>query len=123
MRKQFSEAASKATTYILDHSTNGLQPKKLMSTLTGVEDKIDDLIFEYRRLLMRNSIAADRTPEAINSTQSKNHAKLLKITSAQQQQLSFSAKITFRKIANNQNLPNNHTHHAIIFPQPSSSEA
>ena len=82
-----------STTYLIDHSTEDSQPDDLMSTFTGIEDKSDDIVHEYRRLLKRN-IATDATSAAIGSAQSDNRsASFLQTASSNQISLiEFSGK-------------------------------
>ena len=59
--KQFEESA----TYLIHHSTNDFQPEEFMSTQIGIEDKVNKLVSEHRRLFKRNSIVTYTTPPAI----------------------------------------------------------
>ena len=80
-------------TYLIDHATEDSQPDDLMSTFTGIEDKLDDLVSEYRSLLERNINTIDATSAATNSAQSNHqNAPTLQAASSNQSALiEFSA--------------------------------
>ena len=110
-----------------------------MSTFILIEDKLDDLVSEYRRLLKRNINATDTTSAATNSVQSNNQnapslqtassnqsaliefsANSSSVTSTQQQQPSFSVANKSTSVENDQNLPDNQQQQATVIPQSNS---
>ena len=136
--KQLEES----TTYLIDHPTEDSQPDDLLSTFTGIEDKLDDLVSEYRRLLKRNINATDATSASANSAQfnnqnaprlqtaSSNQSALIDfsanssaVTSTQHQQPSFSVANMSTSVENNQNLQDNQQQQATFVLQLNSFAA
>ena len=105
-----------------------------MSTFILIEDKLEDLVSEYRRLLKRNIDATDITSAATNSVQSNNQnapslqtasniqSALIEFSanSTQQQQPSFSVANMSTSVENNKNLPDNQQQQAAVIEQSNS---
>ena len=107
-----------------------------MSKFTGIEDKLDDLVSEYSRLLKRIINPRDATSAATNSAQSNNQnapslqtassnqsarikfsANSSAVTTTQQQQPSFSIANMSTSVKNNQNLLDDQQQRATVIPQ------